>query len=433
MATGVRVLAVCAVSVLSFASAHILGASGTGELFLATSVAWIIAVLARLGLDSVVLRHIAVHRSSGNPAGMRGVARLGAGVVLCSGLAATALVFLLAEWISVKLFQSPGLGSTIRTISFAIVPLSLTILAAEMLRAVEQTVRSQLLQGVIIPFGTAVGIVVLGSRYGSAGAAMAFAATCSVAALTGLFFWVSATPELRRVVPQYDVPQMARGAVYQFPYQCSVMIMNWAPFVCLGMFATTSETGVFGVAWRLSLFVGMVPLALDAIAAPRIAGLHATGDRAALRWLCQTAALALFIITLPVAATFAVFRGELLALFGAAFESGGFVLLPLVLLRLVMAGMGPVNVTLLMTGHERSLRNVLLIAGLLSIIGNALLIKSHGVVGAAWASGGALALGSCLAAVSVRRHLGFWPFLQSRTAVQDLISVLRPGTQGLSR
>jgi O-antigen/teichoic acid export membrane protein len=413
--------------VLSFASAHILGASGTGELFLASTVAWIVAVVARLGLDSVVLRHIAVYKSRGNPAGMRGVARLGTGVVLCSALAGTTIVFLSAQWISNDLFHSPALVGTIRAASIAIVPLSLTILAAEMLRGVEQVVRSQLLQGVLIPLGTAVGILLLGLHYGSQGAAVAFVAGCSLAALTGLFFWVSATPELRRVQPEYDVRQILRGAMYHFPYQCLVMFMNWAPFIFLGMFASTTETGVFGIAWRLSLFLAIVPLALEAIAAPKIAALHAAGDRVSLRWLCQTATLALWVITLPVAAGFALFRGEVMGMFGGAFHSGAMVLLPLVLLRLVMAAMGPVNVTLIMTGHERSIRNVLFVAAVFSVIGNIVLSKAYGALGVAWASGGALALGSCLAAVSVRRHLGFWPFPHSRAVIRDLVSALRPG------
>jgi hypothetical protein len=74
-----------------------------------------------------------------------------------------------------------------------------------------------------------------------------------------------------------------------------------------------------------------------------------------------------------------------------------------------------------------------LIAALFSIFGNVLFIKSYGAVGAAWASGGALALGSCLAGLSVRRRLGFWPIPHSGTAVQDVISLLRPGIHGLSR
>jgi O-antigen/teichoic acid export membrane protein len=331
------------------------------------------------------------------------------------------------------LFHSPALSGTIRAASFAIVPLSLAILVGEMLRAVEQPVRSQLLQGVLIPLGTAVGILLLGSRYGSTGAAVALVVGCSLAALVGFFFWVTATPELRRVEPEYEVELMLRGAMYQFPYQCFGMLMNWAPFISLGIFASTSETGVFGVAWRLSLFVAIVPLALDAIAAPRVAALHAAGDRVSLRRLYQTATLALVAVTLPIGAGFALFRGELLGIFGGAFESGGIVLLPLVLLRLMMAAMGPANVTLLMTGHERNLRNVLFIAASFSIVGNAVLIESYGAVGAAWASGGALALGSCLAAISVRRHLGFWPFPHTRMAVRDLALVLRPGPQGLGK
>jgi O-antigen/teichoic acid export membrane protein len=331
------------------------------------------------------------------------------------------------------LFHSAALSGTIRAASFAIVPLALTILVGEMLRGIERPVRSQLLQGVLIPLGTVAGMLLLGLRYGSQGAAVAFAASCSLAALTGLYFWVAATPELRRVRPEYEVDQILRGAMHQFPYQCLVMLMNWAPFIFLGMLASTRETGVFGIAWRLSLFVGIVPLALDAIAAPRVAALHAIGDHGSLRWLYQTATLALIAVTLPVAAGFALFRGELIALFGDPFQSGSIVLLTLVLFRLVAAAMGPTNVTLIMTGHERSIRNVLFVAAVCLVIGNTLLIKTYGALGAAWASGGALAVASCLAALSVRRHLGFWPLPQFPTVVRDLLSVLRSGKQAFGQ
>ena len=425
--SGVRVLAVGAQSILSFASAHILGASGTGELFLGTAVAWIAAVVARLGLDNVVLRHIAIHRSNGNRAGMLGVARLGAAVVFCSASAATGIVFFLAPWIANDLFHAPGFTNGFRAVSFAIVPLALAFLMGEMLRGLERILQSQVVQGVLIPIGTTVGVLLLGSSYGSTGAAVAYVAGCTLAALVALVFWISATPELHGVKPEYDVRQMVRGARHQFPYHCLVMIMNWAPFVFLGIYASTRETGVFGIAWRLSLFVGIVPLALDAIAAPRIAALHAAGERSSLRWLSQTVTLALIAITLPVAATLAIFRGEVMSLFGAAFENGGVVLLPLVALRFLMTTMGPVNVTLIMTGHEKAIRNVLFIAAGFAVVGNAIFIRSHGAIGAAWASGGALALGSCLAAISVRRRLGFWPFPLSRTVVDDLLLFVRSG------
>ena len=346
--------------------------------------------------------------------------------MFCAATAATAVVFFSAGWISNDLFHSPELVSTIRAASLAIVPLALAILATEMLRGLELVLRSQLLH-VLIPLGTTLGVLLLGSHYGSTGAALAFAGGCSAAAVAGLMFWVAATPELRRLKPEYNVLQIARGAFYQFPYQCFVMAMNWAPFVFLGIYASPEETGVFGIAWRLSLFVGIVASALDAIAAPRIAALHAAGERSALRWLCQTVTLALIAITLPVAAVLAIFRGDVMSMFGAAFASGGIVLLPLVLFRFLMAAMGPVNVTLIMTGHQKSIRNVLFVAASFAVVGNAVLIPSHGALGAALASGGALALGSCLAAVSVRRRLGFWPVALSRTIAGSLVSFLRAG------
>jgi O-antigen/teichoic acid export membrane protein len=205
------------------------------------------------------------------------------------------------------------------------------------------------------------------------------------------------------------------------------MITNWAPFVFLGIFATTEETGVFGIAWRLSLLVGMVPMALENIAAPRIAALYAAGERPSLIWLCQAATLAVIAVTLPLATGMVVFRSDIMTLFGAAFETGGRVLLPLVLLRLLMAATGPVNAILLMTGQETTIRNVLFVASCCIVLGNAVLSKSHGALGAAWASGGALAVGQCLAAVLVWRRLGFWSVPLSRDLVKDVVSFFRTG------
>ena len=104
-----------------------------------------------------------------------------------------------------------------------------------------------------------------------------------------------------------------------------------------------------------------------------------------------------------------------MGLFGAEFAAGGYLLRILAIGQFINVLSGSVGYLLMMSGHERDLRNITLVVGPLSLLLAIVLTNYFGVVGAALAT--AIGIGSQnLAAVwMVNRRLGFNTLLFWRT------------------
>ena len=126
--------------------------------------------------------------------------------------------------------------------------------------------------------------------------------------------------------------------------------------------------------------------AVNAVAAPRIAALHAQGKRAELQTLVSTMAHWIFWPALATSAAAIIFGLTILAMFGPAFSAGYDALVILVCGHLVRASTGLVSDLLGVTGHQDENAWVLAWSALLNVILNVLLIPRFGIVGAATAT-----------------------------------------------
>ncbi len=94
-----------------------------------------------------------------------------------------------------------------------------------------------------------------------------------------------------------------------------------------------------------------------------------------------------------------------MSLFGPEFATGASVLLVLVAGHGINVMTGPVGTVLVMTGHEKIMRNNVLAAAAVNIGLNLVLVPRMGALGAAVATAASLALVNGLSLLQVRRHV----------------------------
>ncbi len=179
--------------------------------------------------------------------------------------------------------------------------------------------------------------------------------------------------------------------------------------VMLGLLGSTAETGIYKAAATLSELVAFGLGAINTVLMPRIAGLHASGDRAALQRVVLRATWLISGFALVAALGLVLAGRPLLALvFGDGYAAGYAALIILVVGQLANALFGPVALILNMTGHER-----LTLAGhSLSVVANAVLnlalIPRLGIEGAAIATASSLLTWNLLLAIALKRRTGFY-------------------------
>lgn len=389
----------------NIALARILGAHGAGLYFLGLTTITVASVIGRAGLDNALLRFTAGSAAVDDWSAVRGVYQKGIGIGGGISLAAALAVFLGAPWISEAIFSEPTLTDPLRVMALAVVPFSLLILHAELLKGLKRIFESQLVQGIGIPALSLAGVLVLAPTFGVMGAAWAYVAATILTTVLGLWLWRRGTLEFRTARPRFETGVLLASAAPLFWVALLNLVMNWASSGLLGVWADAREVGIFNVAHRTALLTGFVLFAVNAIAAPKFSGLYAAGDITALDSTARRSAALMAIAALPILLVLVFFPGPVLSLFGPEFRAGSTVLIVLAAGQFVNVVTGSVSYLLMMSGRERLLRNLMFGAALLNLILNALLIPRIGMLGAAVATTGSLVFLNVAAAVLVYRRL----------------------------
>lgn len=403
--------------VLNVMIARLLGAEGAGLYFMALSVTMFLSVVARMGLDNTILRFISLNASRGDWGQVKGVQSLGWKLAGSASLGFALLCFLLAPQISIYVFNEPNLTDPLRWMSLGIFTFSVMSLMSESLKGLKRIQNSMMVSGVLYPAFALTLIWPLVALMGVAGASFSYVLSTGLAAVLGAVFW-------RKAISQHDSPSISfsRETLWASSRPLWVMtivnraIMPWAPLFLLGIWRSAEEVGIFGAALRVSMLVAFFLMAVNTVLAPKFAELYDKKEFEMLGKLVRRFALAITLATSPFLFIL-VFEGAwVMRLFGSEFSRGGNTLAILALGQAVNTLTGSVGYLLMMTGHEKDVRNSALFGGVLVIGLSIVLIPSMGIIGAAIASAFAICGSNIVSVYFVKRRLGVMavPFLRSR-------------------
>jgi O-antigen/teichoic acid export membrane protein len=409
-ALGGRALGALAALALSVAVARLLGRAEAGVYFLGLTLVSIASVLGRLGLDQLLVRRAAAAAAGVEPGRLASTARQS---LLLAGIGSAAVAFVLfvgADFLAQRAFGIPPLGPCLRILAPAVVPLSLVTLFGELLRGVGRPGLSQLLQSALPAASALLCLWLLqlsspGAPERLAQASAAYSAGCTLAALVALLVW----RRRMRAFPVGTEPSKGLGLAAEAVPFLGVALLSlalpWISVLWLAFEAHPGDVGIFSAAYRAATLPSFALLAVNCVVAPRFAALSARADGAGLARTARRAALLTTLVAAPLCLCAWTFPTELMGLFGPEYRSGGRALAILATGQCVNVLTGSVGALLLMTGHERALRQNLLFAVLASVLLHALLVPRLGLDGAALASAGAIAVLNLGALSLVRRHL----------------------------
>lgn len=385
--------------------ARMLGADGAGIYFLALTAAAIAGVLGRMGLDNALLRFTAAGAAVEDWAAVQGVYRKGMSFALCASAASALVMFVIAPWLANNVFSEPRLASPLRWMALAVVPMTLLSLHAEMLKGLKRIRDSLLVQRVGVPALSLLGLTLVGRHWGVNGAVLAHVlATCGMA-LVGIALWRVATPRLKGVSSRFETRELLGSSIPLFWVTSTMLMMNWTATIALGVWGTKADVGLFGAAYRTATLTSFMLIAVNSIAAPKFAELYRQGDMESLGSTARNCAKLATALATPALLLFMLAPGWVMGIFGPQFSMGASLLAILAIGQFVNVATGSVSYLLMMTGHERLMRNSALVAGGTNVVLAAILIPRFGVVGAAIATATSLALQNLVASYFVYKKM----------------------------
>ncbi len=409
-----KVLAAILAFGLNVVLGRFLGAEGAGAYFLALTTASIAATIGRFGLDSAVLRSVAAHASAGDFSQVRRTHRAALGVGFVCSCSMAVVTFLGSTFVAGEVFSDEALAGQIRVMALAVVPLALSVLVSRALLGLSR-VRDSLLVFSIIPTAVALGgTVALASSLKVYGAIMAYVIAVCTALVYGWMAWHRALPAGNAGYRSRQTTSPTRGllttgaplligALLQLVIQASGTVL-------LGIWSDKTEVARYAVAWRTAVLISFVLVAVNAIAQPKFAQLYARGEIDSLAATAYKTTLLMTVCAAPALLIFLALPGLVLSAFGNDFAGGATALQILSVGQFVNVAAGSVGVLLVMTRHERSYRNVQVIAACVVMSLNFMLIPKHGAIGAAIAAASALIVQNILFGYFVWIKLGILTF-----------------------
>jgi O-antigen/teichoic acid export membrane protein len=287
------------------------------------------------------------------------------------------------------------------------IPLATLTIVAQFFRGLKWSKASQLTEAGLAPTLAFLGFLLVGRRFGLLGAIASYHSAVVATAALGLFAWHRSTPQLRDVAPD---PAAAKDLLRSARPLFAINILDIAayslPFFLLGAWAPNEDLGIIAIAGKISVVIRFIQLAVDTILLPKLAELYEARDR---EGFVSTARLSTWMViglSSPLVALCVFAPTWTMGLFGKDFRQGALVLSLLAMGQFLSLASGPSGQTLMMTGYETLLRNLLLPLSILNICLNLWLIPKYGLLGATLAITSYMTLQGCIGTYLVSRHLG---------------------------
>jgi O-antigen/teichoic acid export membrane protein len=403
-----------------FAMVRLFGPSAFGEFIYGYSWYLLLLPIAGLGVQEAIVRFVPEYCVQGKANAIFGFVGWARRLGVISSIATATVGLLIAT--GLRQHISDSLYWTLVLISAALPLGTIGTIAASLLRAAESFAKAQIPQQILRPVFTVLfawlGVVVFGCPKSS------YVGAASL--LTSVFFFalismILAGSTFRGISSnRRQIPESAEwlSATLHFLGLAVIALLARVDVLMVGILAGTTEAGIYLRAVYLAIFVEFGFSTMGVVIGPRIAALHADGNRQELQEMLRLSWLATAAAAIPAGIALVVAGKLVLGLFDPSFEAGYTALVLLTATALIRIVVGPVGRITTMTGLHRQAFWLLSGAMLLNVILNATLIPLAGMNGAAVATLISMAVWKGSGLLLVRNKLGVDP---------SVLSVLRKG------
>lgn len=400
---------------LAFASqvllTRLLGADQYGNYYFV--LAWVMALLivAKLGLDSALLRFVPAYLARQQWGLLKGVLRWSASKAAWASLLSAGLL-------AVVVSSIPGIGSGLaQTFYLGCVVLLLLVyvyLRSALLRSLKHVVLALLPEAVIAPLVLGVSITLfwwlVDSDLNSVHAMAATLAGLIVSAFVGRLLLASRLPgQLQQAPALNDSETWLRSTRSMMLIGGAHVLLNNTDSIMLGLLRDAHSVGVYAVAAKSAILVSFPLTIANTTIAPLISRFHSTDDHAQLQQALDHSMRLVSLASASVFLAVLLFGREFLSIFGPEFVEAYVALVILSGGALVNALAGPSANLLSLTGSEGYVSRVMLTVTGLNIVMNLVFIPPWGIEGAAAATAISMVAWNLLMYITVRRRLGLQP------------------------
>ncbi len=416
----VRGLGVASGFVMHVVLSRSLGAEGAGVFYLSLTLMMAAGVIGKFGLDTALMKYAGTAADQNDMAAVRGIYFQSCLISASLSVIATALLVVSAPWLAVSVFDNTALEVPIITLAFAVLPFSLIWVQSGVLKAIGRPVAATLIESALMPIlmATALLILIVVKEVNVVLAGLCYLGSTVIVSLTGILFFRTSPGGLGPRKPM-STRKLSRDCAPLALIDMMNFLMAWAIFPILGSVASESEVGIFNAGHKLAIQFSVILVVFGGIMAPKFAALYASNELQKLEALVKKTTLFMTLYAIPLATLLLVWPEVVSVIFGKEFADADLVLRVLVIGQLINLVTGPCGYVLVMTGHQQTMRNILVFTLMIVLPITWYLANLYGAAGAAIATTFGLSLQNVLSLWYVNKYLGFvaLPMIKRRKPV----------------
>jgi O-antigen/teichoic acid export membrane protein len=393
--------------------ARTLGPEPLGIYALGMTIIGFLGLFGGLGLPQAAVRFVAHYKASERFEQLRQFLASATAVTLAANVALGVAMLWAGPWLAVRFYHTPGLLPYLKLFAVIMILGAMTTFFARVLQGYKQVARLTVITDFVgIPLTMLVAIALIAGGAGLRGYILAQVLSAGVVLAILLRVVWKLTPVARDMKVAVSRPdsEVLNFSATVFGIASLSFVVSQSDKILIGFYQNARALGVYAVA---AAVVGYIPLALQSvnqIFSPTITDLHTRGEGQLLGRVYQALTRWVLAFTFPLVMVIVVFARPLMRIFGADFEAGWLVLVIGAIGQLVNCGVGSVGYLLLMSGNEKRLIKVQLVAAGVAVALGVVLVPRWGIVGAALASAVTTILTNAWNLAQVRAVLGFLPY-----------------------
>jgi O-antigen/teichoic acid export membrane protein len=157
---------------------------------------------------------------------------------------------------------------------------------------------------------------------------------------------------------------------------------KYSPILILGLYFSKNTIGFYSVANNIAFVINFILWVINSVYAPHFSKLYHDKNMIELSKLYKNSIIYMLFISVPIFIIIILYSEELLSLFGSEFTVASKGLMLLAFSQLINVLTGPAIYLLNLTGHEKQIRNIIIITTILNLVIGFILIPNFGFIGA---------------------------------------------------
>lgn len=383
----ISILGMCLGYISTLIISRLYGAQGVGLYNLTFNTMSLVGMICMMGMNISILRFVGEFDKKNKINKLPSLYFSILKIVLPLSLLFSFILFTFSEYIAIELLKNQLYEYAIKIVSVMLPLFVLLEISIEFIRGLNKLKVSETLRSVIRPLFIIIFLLIISIYVKNIYLPLYILGIALFVGASFALFYIIKKFNYFELEKKEDVnkknlistslPMMGTSIISFFMASISLYALQY--------YSSIEDVGIFSIALKISLLVGLVLTVTNTVVAPKFAGLFWNRENNELQQILNETNKINILLSFLLCFLIIILSEYIMSFFGDQFREGKEILIILALAQFFNVITGSAGVLLNMCGLEKKARNIIFYSLIISLISHFILVPLYGINGAAYA------------------------------------------------